>query len=582
VVFEDGDVFGNGVNIASRIESLGVAGSILMSKNVRNQLTNKSEFQLASLGSFEFKNVSEPMEVFALANPGFVVPKPEDMKGKLKQIEKKSGALKWISAAVLVTVSAFAIWFFTRQNKIVQPVIQNSIAVLPFVNMSNDADQEYFSDGISEEIINKLAQIHALKVTGRTSSFSFRGKDLDLQEIGKKLNVSHILEGSVRKSGNTLRITAQLIKVEDGFHLYSKNFDREIEDIFTIQDEISLSILDAIKLEILGEEREAVLKKYTDNVEAYQLYLNGRFHMNKFTPDDLFKAIEFFDAAIAIDSTHAIAYADKAFCYMNLRDIFGVLYDESMPLARDAAQRSLKLDDQIAESHLAMGRIKLHFDWNIEDALLDYNKAIAINPNSAEIHTQLGFAHILLGNHQEAIEHANQALSLDPFSMLNLWYNAATLHYCGDAENVMSIGKRMKAMDPDLPWGYLWTAIAHLALGDFEAAIADLNLPVNSNNADATTVLGMIYGIIGEQQKAQEMMQKVRNDPIIHPDKKSMNVGKIYALMGELDSAFYYLDKAIQGRDNRSIWLKLENESNPVSKNDPRVKEFLKNHGLPY
>ncbi len=192
---------------------------------------------------------------------------------------------------------------------------QQSIAVLPFVNMSDDVEQEYFSDGISEEIINMLAKVPGLKVIARTSSFSFKGMNQDVKLIGEQLNVSHILEGSVRKSGNKLRITAQLINVTDGAHMYSEKFDRELEDVFDIQDEISLKILDAIKMKLFAEKKEAVLKNYTENIEAYQLFLKGRYHYNKLTPDDFTKAIEYYKAAIALDSEYAIAYAGLSYCY---------------------------------------------------------------------------------------------------------------------------------------------------------------------------------------------------------------------------------------------------------------------------
>ena len=177
----------------------------------------------------------------------------------------------------------------------------NSIAVLPFTNMSSDPEQEFFSDGISEEIINMLAQVPGLKVAGRTSSFSFRGKNMDMREIGEKLNVNHILEGSVRKSGSKIRITAQLVKVSDGYHLYSEKFDRELEDIFDIQDEIALAILNAIKMKLFDAEKRNVLKRYTDNTEAYQLYLQGRFHLNQFSgAEAIEKGIKYYEEAIKI------------------------------------------------------------------------------------------------------------------------------------------------------------------------------------------------------------------------------------------------------------------------------------------
>ncbi|MGB5646753.1 MAG: adenylate/guanylate cyclase domain-containing protein, partial [Muriicola sp.] len=246
VVFENNDVFGDGVNIASRLQSAAKPGSIFISESVNNNITNKKGIETRFIKEEQLKNVSQPVKMYQVLFAGSEI---------------------------------------IEDEKPVVLVDAKSIAVLPFVNMSSDPEQEYFSDGISEEIINMLAQVPDLKVCGRTSSFAFKDKNMDIKIIGEKLKVNHILEGSVRKSGTKLRITAQLIEVSNGYHLYSEKFDREMEDIFAIQDDISLAILDAIKIKLLVEEKEPVLKRYTDNVEAYQLFLKARYNYNKYTPD---------------------------------------------------------------------------------------------------------------------------------------------------------------------------------------------------------------------------------------------------------------------------------------------------------
>jgi adenylate cyclase len=263
-----------------------------------------------------------------------------------------------------------------------------SIAVLPFVNMSNDVEQEYFSDGITEEIINVLAKIPALKVAGRTSCFTFKNKTADLRQMGSLLNVNHILEGSVRKSGNKLRITAQLVKVEDSFHIWSEKYDHELADIFDIQDEISLAILEEVKFKLFVEENTTVFKRYTNNHNAYQLYLHGRFYHNKFAglkefreivnlnvpyltwrnfpkvertfgklnstlifTISLKRAIKYFEAAIAIEPNHAIAYSGIASCYLNLWFYRYLEPQECLPKMMQATQHSLELDDEIPGIH---------------------------------------------------------------------------------------------------------------------------------------------------------------------------------------------------------------------------------------
>ena len=246
ILFKEGNVFGDCVNIASRIESMGIPGAVLFSEAVKNQVKNKPVFQLISLGHFEFKNVDEPMEIFALTNKGFPIPGKEQLTGKFKELQ----TLK-------------------------------SIAVLPFVNMSNDPEQEYFSDGMAEEILNSLTHLKELKVAGRLSSFQFKGKNAALQEIGERLSVRTVLEGSVRKQGNRVRITTRLINVADGYQLWSEKYDREMNDIFSIQEEIALSVTEALKVTLLKKERDKITKTHTQNHEAYELFLKeiGRAHV---------------------------------------------------------------------------------------------------------------------------------------------------------------------------------------------------------------------------------------------------------------------------------------------------------------
>lgn len=239
VVIDEEGAFGDGVNVASRIESLAVTGSVMISDKVYDEIKNHKAYETLSMGEFELKNVNKPIEAFAIINQGLRVPKRNELKGKLKESIK-------------------------------------SIAVMPFVNMSADPENEYFSDGITEELINALTRVEGLLVTSRTSSFSFKGKNVDLREIGRQLNVQSILEGSVRKAGNRVRITAQLIKSADGYHVWSESFDRNLEDIFAVQDEISQTIANKLKTKLsIKEKSKLLVTNYTDNFQAYNSYPYG-------------------------------------------------------------------------------------------------------------------------------------------------------------------------------------------------------------------------------------------------------------------------------------------------------------------
>ena len=263
IVFNDTEIYGDAVNFTSRIESMGVAGAILLSGKLNDELKNHTAISTASLGLFELKNITEPVEVFAITNKGIRVPQQSELKGKQQPINK-------------------------------------TIAVLPFVNTSTSSENEYFSDGITEEIINALSKIKSLKVTSRTSSFFFKNKNVPIKQIGKELNVAAILEGSVRLSGNTIRITAQLIQAEEDFHFWSETWDRKLENIFEIQDEISLLIAEKLR-EQFGhfEIQDHLVGKQTDNIEAYEYSLKAKFHFNKWNPEDIRIAISLYDKALS-------------------------------------------------------------------------------------------------------------------------------------------------------------------------------------------------------------------------------------------------------------------------------------------
>ena len=294
--------------------------------------------------------------------------------------------------------------------------------------------------------------------------------------------MNHILEGSVRKSGNKIRITAQLIKVADGYHLWSEKYDRELEDIFDIQDEISLAILNAIKIKLFGAAKEAVLKKYTDNPEAYQLYLQGRFYFNKFAgADGLNKAIDYFKAAIKIEPDYALAYAGIAYSYLSLW-IFNYLPPEKcLPQMKQAMQHSLQLDNEIAESHSTMGSIKMYYEWDFAAATIEFKKAIELNPNFAEAHEQYATCMGILGNYTEAIKHASIAFNLDPCSLLIIFHIAAVYWMAGDYEKELEYGRRLVELEPNFYGGHYLVGRGLMGLKRYEEAVPELEIAVHQN-----------------------------------------------------------------------------------------------------
>jgi adenylate cyclase len=485
---------------------------------------------------------------------------------------------KIITGSLLVLVFIALGYFLIPKLSKSSELVEKSIAVLPFENMSNDPEQEFFSDGMSEEIINMLAQVPGLKVAGRTSSFTFKGKNQDMRTIGKQLNVSHILEGSVRKSGNKIRITAQLIKVADGYHLWSEKYDRQLEDIFDIQDEISLAILNAIKIKLFGAAKEAVLKKHTDNPEAYQLYLQGLFYYNKWAGADNFnKAIDYFKAAIKIEPDYALAYYYIASSYGTLSFYNYLPPEKCLPQMNQATQQFLKFADESAEKHLALADMESDF----AAATIEFKKAIELNPNNADAHVSFAIHMAFGGNYTEAIKNASIAHNLDPFSLINNYRIAIVYWMDGDYEKALEYGRRLVELEPGFYGGHVIIGFGLEGLKRYKEAVPEIEMAVNQNYVSATLLrLGLIYGLIGEKAKAREVLDKMEN---LRSTQwvGNYDIGVVYMAMGEFDEAFQYFEKAIEKQEGLMSFLKYTIRNFPKFEQDPRTKPLLDKIGLP-
>lgn len=462
-----------------------------------------------------------------------------------------------------------------------EPNDKLSIAVLPFVNMSNDAEQEYFSDGITEEIINALTHVPALKVAGRTSCFTFKGKNQDIRLIGEQLNVNHILEGSVRKSGTRIRITAQLIKVEDGYHLWSEKYDRELKDIFDIQDDISLAILKEIKIKLFGEDKSTALKRYTNNPEAYQLYLHGRFYHNKFGGAEEFKkAIRYFEAAIALEPNYAIAYSGMASCYLNLWFYRHLPPEQSLPQMKQATEQALRLDSQIIESYLALARMQLLYEWDFAGAANTFKKAMMLNQVTAELHGQYALFWSLSGKHDKAREHVLLALSLEPFSLINNFYASYIYWLAEDFDKAIAQGKRLVELEPTFWGGYLIIGLNLITLKNYSEALEKLKKALNLNHIGLTlSACGVLFGLSGDIAKAKDVLEKIavlsRTQPVDNYD-----FGIVHACLGEIDMACFFFEKAIEAHEPPMLFFKyIVRDWLKASQSDPRYDQLLQKIG---
>ncbi len=571
VIFKNDNVFGDGVNIASRIESLGIPGAILMSKTIRDQIKNQKEFLLVSLGSFDFKNVEEKMEVFALANPGFVVPKREEMRGKLKNVQKNTG-IKWIAGIAVLTVLVLVFWFFIGQKKSAETISDKSIAVLPFVNMSDNKEQEYFSDGLSEELINLLTKIPELKVIGRTSSFSFKGKNEDLRSIAEKLGVAHLLEGSVRKDGNKIRVTAQLIKATDGSHLWSETYDRDLKGIFKLQDEIAGAVVKQLKLKLLPVSDNSASS--VTNTEVYNLILQGNYFSEKRDKENLAKALDFYLQALAIDSLNARSWAGVAKCFSLQATWNWIDRNQGYKKAELAANKAIALDEKQAEGHKVLGSIKMNgLDW--DGAEVEFQKALNLEPGNADVLRVIGLLYRCLGRYDEAIQLTKQSIALDPIKGITYSNFGLLLYYANHLEEAIASYKKVLELNPQFPRAHVFFGKVYLLQGKPELALEEM-----SQEADETwKIFGLIltYQALGRKKEADKLL----SDYIIKFQKdEAYLLAEIYAFRGEKDRAFEWLEKSYIAREPTLLFLK----GDPLLKNlwpDPRYKALLKKMNLP-
>lgn len=573
IIFSEEEVIGDGVNVASRIEALSVAGSVFISDKVYDEIKNQESVQASMLRTFKLKNVEKPIAIYAIKNEGLIVPKPEEVGGETNVVSTPSVALEQIPAKknrILATVAAIAILallvvIYLNYGKSTSNSNSNadkSIAVLAFENMSGDSEQEYFSDGISEEILNALAQVPGLKVAGRTSAFSFKGKDDDIRKIGDKLDVKMVLEGSVRRSGNLVRITAQLINVEDGYHLWSENYDREIEDIFSVQDEIAERIVEQLKLEF---NKTTNYGTRAINPEAYELLLKGIYFFNK-GYEYKTKAMEYFEEAVEIDPEYAEAHAFIGETYLHYAGIEILSTAEAYTKARAAAQHAIKLNEREPRAHKVLAYIHLFFDWNWEATQSAYNKAIEYG--LSEQNEFITYYDIFVNkDYDHAIQISQQILENDPLHVANHWQLGLCNYFAGRHEEALICFDNALELDPAYSEAHHWKGISLGFLGRYEEAIGELKkVQELSQGLDFTNVDLLVVKI--QMGKKDEVLKEFNPEKITEP----VSVAMIYTLLDMPEEAAKWLEKGYRERSLMMIMIKHSWVWDPI-RDEPGFKE---------
>jgi serine/threonine-protein kinase len=386
-----------------------------------------------------------------------------------------------------------------------------SIAVLPFRDMSPARDQEYFCEGIAEELINGLAQIAGLRVAARTSAFQFKDKDLDVRRVGKELGVESVLEGSVRKAANRLRITAQLINVEDGYHLWSEKYDRELEDIFAIQDEISLAIVEKLRGKLLKEEKSKLVRRYTDNEEAYNLYLKGRYYWNRRHEGGIQKAIELFQQAVEKDPLCAPGYVGIADCY-NVCGILGLMDPRiAYPRSKEAVAKALDIDEGLAEAHASLGWIKTFYYWDWAGAEVEFLRSFELNPNYANAHYFYSLYLGAMGRHDESIAESSHALELDPVDLAVNSIHGCTLYWGRRYDAALEQFRKTLDMDPNFYLVNLYFGMTLASREMWREALEPFTraLAVSPGSPLAIGFVGYALAGSGQKKEALEVLDRL-------------------------------------------------------------------------
>jgi TolB-like protein/class 3 adenylate cyclase/tetratricopeptide (TPR) repeat protein len=553
VEVRDGDYFGAPLNRVARLLAAGHGGQTLLSEAMHD-LCRDHLPPLASvkaLGAHGLKDLGRPEAVFQICHPDLPQSFPP-LKSQVAPADKETP----------------------------------SIAVLPFVNMSRDEENEYFADGLSEELLNVLTKIRGLRVASRTSAFSFKGKGVDIPTVAQKLNVATVLEGSVRKSGKRVRITAQLIEVSSDSHLWSETYDRELDDIFAVQDDIAQSVVKELRTALLGKPAEtaadtavaaAVRQASTgrsDNPEAFQLYLQGKFYGERVTQADTDKAIDLFQRALAIDPDFALACAGLSHIHQQQAGYGFAPIDEGYERARDAAQRALHLAPDLAEGHIALGMVLESHDWNWPAAEASFRRALELAPGDANALRAAAQLARVLGRVDEALELIRKAIALDPLSA-RTHRQGAMIALMGRRFDDAAVSFQL-ALDlaPSAGLNHAFLAITRLLQGRAEEGLALAE--GESHGVFSNVAFAMIHHALGHPRESDKALQTLSDE---FGWTAAYQIAEVHAHRNEVDKAFEWLERAHAQRDPGAVYTASDVLLRPLH-GDPRWEPFLRKLGL--
>ncbi len=592
------NIAGAGINMAQRVMDCGDGGHILLSKRIADDLGQYERWQpfLYDLGECEVKH-GVRVEVVNLYT-GEVG--REDLPEKFKQKQRAHAALesraavlrrrKLLASSALVFSALVLIgaWFYWRPLSsglgVHRPLSATEsakmVAILPFKPLVPEARDQVLEMGMADSLITKLSGSGDMIVPSLTSVRAYAALDQDPIEAGRKLGVTSVLEGNVQRAGDQLRVTVRLIKVSDGSSLWSGTFDEKFTDVFTVQDTISRKVAEALSLRLNAEEQKRLMKRSTENLDAYQLYLTGRFHWNKLTPPEIAKSIDFFQQAVGMDPNYALAYFGLAEAYRTLAIVSDLPPREIFPKAKAAAEKALQIDESLAEPHSTLAMVHMWFDWDWAASEREAKRAITLNPNSSFSHMALAQLLSTVGRHDEAIREAARARELDPVSLINNTREGALLYLARRYDEARARLQKTLELDPNFWIAQLYLGKVLLEQGKHAEALAAFEKAIefSRGSAEAISIRGYFYARTGDQEKARAALEQLQ---ILAQQRyvPAYHFALIYGGLGSMDEAVTWLEKGLEDRDVRLTWLKNE-PSWDSSRSDARVLQIIRRVGL--
>ena len=583
------NVAGAGINVAQRVMDCGDAGHILLSKRAAEDLLQYRQWQrqLRDLGEFELKHGLK-VSIVNLYTGKFGNPHlPEKLQQEIRKQIASRRFKRTLIAGVLLLAVALPVGSLIllrrtlpKSGSPTTAIPAKQIAVLPFKPVLPANRDEVLELGMADTLITKLSNSGKIVVRSLNSVRKYDGLEQDPVAAGRELEVNSVLEGNVQKAGNRIRVTARLINVTDGASLWADTFDEKFTDVFSVQDAISQKVADALALRLSGDESKRLTKRYTENVEAYKLYLTGRYHWSRATPSDIRKGIDFLQRAIELDPGYALAYAGLAAANRALAINADVPSKDCLPQAKAAAIKAIELDDSLAEAHSALSFALIWYDWDWAGAEKEAKRALALDPNSALSH--FAYAHILSdqGHHQEAIAEIRHARELDPVFLLIRALEGMMLHHAGRNDEALTRLQKALELDPNFWVTHLMLGKVYIQQRKYPEAIAEFTKAreFSRGNSEAIGSIGYVEALAGDKEKARAVLEELKtlsNQGYIPPSK----VGLVYNGLGNQNEALASLERACDERDARVTLLKVDPRWDSL-RSDPRFLAILKRIGL--